>query len=191
MLPAARSSRLVPARRPDDQKSLIPIPLLMTQKIGKKFAARLVVLPFLLPLPPLPLPGRLWERGFPPKGPYLPRIQDHSPSIKREKCRIQGRGNLKLETGNWKLGTRSLGQFPFSSFHFLPPPSFKFPVSGLMVDDRPIVGFDAGCGEGYGAAWALCRRSSWTAARAWGLVGSFTKPAWYWLKASALRPAAL
>jgi hypothetical protein len=109
----------------------------MTQKIGKKFAARLVVLPFLLPSPPLPLPGRLWERGFPPKGPYLPRIQDHSLSIKREKCRIQesgfriqGRGNLKLEIGNWKLGTRSLGQFPFSSFHFLPRPvsNFQFPA---------------------------------------------------------------
>jgi hypothetical protein len=64
----------------------------MTQKIGKKFAARLVVVPFLLPSLPLPLPGRLWERGFPPKGPYLPRIQDHSLSIKREKCRIQESG---------------------------------------------------------------------------------------------------
>src|SRR5208337_89543 len=92
MLPAARSSRLVPARRPDDQKSVIPIPLLMTQKTGKKFAARLVGLPFLLPSPPLPSPGRLWEWGFPPKGPCLPRIQDHSPSIKREKCRSQDSG---------------------------------------------------------------------------------------------------
>jgi hypothetical protein len=64
----------------------------MTQEIGKKFAARLVVVPFLLPSPPLPLADRLWERGFPPKDPYLFRIQDHSPSIKREKCRMQDAG---------------------------------------------------------------------------------------------------
>jgi hypothetical protein len=113
----------------------------MTPKIGKKFAARLVVVPILLPSPPLPLPGRLWERDFPPKGPYLPRIQDHSSSIKREKWRIQdsgfriqGRGNLKLEIGNWKLETRSLSQFPFSSFHFLVSIFFpvQFPVSNLQ-----------------------------------------------------------
>jgi len=114
------------------------------------------------------------------------RVQDSG-------VRSQGRGNLKLEIGNWKLGTRSLGQFPFPSFHFLPRPvsSFKSPVFGLKVDDRPMVGCDAGCGEGYGAAWALSCRSSWTAASAWGLVGSFTSPAWYWLRASALRPVAL
>jgi hypothetical protein len=28
-------------------------------------------------------------------------------------------GNWKLEIGKWKLGTPSLGQFPFSSFRFL------------------------------------------------------------------------
>jgi hypothetical protein len=39
---------------------------------------------------------------------------------------IQARGNWKLETGNWKLGTRSLGQFPFSSFYLLPRPVFNF-----------------------------------------------------------------
>src|SRR5208337_2854163 len=38
MLPTARPSRLGPAQHPDDQKSVIPIPLLTTQEIGKKFA---------------------------------------------------------------------------------------------------------------------------------------------------------
>jgi hypothetical protein len=68
-----------------------------------------------------------------------PPLQDWR--LKIEKSRIQESGfregksgNLKLEIGNWKLRTRSLGQFPFSNFHFLPRPvsNFQFPVSALL-----------------------------------------------------------
>jgi hypothetical protein len=121
-----------------------------------------VIFPFLLPSLPLPLPERLWDGSFPPISPYLGRIQDHSSSIKREKCRIQDSGirnqesgERKFEIGNWKLVASA-------RFHFLVSIFFpvQFPVSGLKVDDRPIVGGEAGGGDDHGVVPALCCRSS-------------------------------
>jgi hypothetical protein len=67
----------------------------------------------------------------------------------------------------------------------------KVALAAIRGERTINVGCDAACGEGYGAAPAICCRSFWTAASACALVGSPTSPAWYWLRASAVRPAAL
>jgi len=71
----------------------------MTQKIGKKFAAHLVVVPFLLLLSLLPLPHRLRDEDVPPRGPRPRRIQDRLSSIKRENARVrsQDSGKVRME----------------------------------------------------------------------------------------------
>ena len=93
--------------------------------------------------------------------------------------------NSKLENRNSEKTPlrRSGAEFRFSSFDFPLPQS-------TIGNQKSAIG-NAGGGEDCGAAPAVSCRSFWTAANAWGLVGSFSSPAWYWLRASALRPAAL